>query len=103
MRPINVSLFAALGMMLTSISVYSLTPPGGHTAALPADDSLPVAQELAGSAKGAQTEIGRFQVGSTLMIEGRVGHPKLARSAGETFVMLEVRGDTAGKATTQAP
>lgn len=105
MRPTTVALFSALGMLLSSVTVYSLTPPGGG--ADPADlarpDPAPVTtQEVAGGPE-AQTELGRFTAGSTLMVEGRVGHPRLLRSARETFVMLEVRGDSAGRATAQAP
>ena len=102
MRPTNVALFSALGMMLTSISVYSFTPPGGAGVGVPTAEPVPITQQIAGDVEG-QTELARFDAGSTLRIEGRVGHPKLSRSAGETFLMLEVRGDNAGKATAQAP
>ncbi|MCC6552447.1 MAG: VWA domain-containing protein [Polyangiaceae bacterium] len=104
MRPINVAFFSALGMMLTSISVYSLTPAGGSSARVEPEAAEPVAitQQIAGDPQG-QTELARFTAGSTLMLEGRVGHPKLAKRAGETFLMLEVRGDRGGEASAQAP
>lgn len=94
MKPNRVAVFAALGMLLTSVSVYSLTPPR----AVASQGSAAVA---AGDPEGTtaeqtlQTELGRFTAGRTLMIEGRVGHPRMVRSAkGETFVMLEVKGDS---------
>ena len=107
MRPTHLALFSALGMMLTSLSVYSFTPPGGTPpggarADAPSAERAPITQQIAGDVQG-QTELTRFDVGSTLRIEGRVGHPRLSRSAGETFLMLEVRGDSSGTATTQAP
>jgi len=104
MRPTNVALLSALGMLLCSVTVYSLTPPGGSAdvADLARPDTTPITTQGADGPE-VQTELGRFTAGSTLMIEGRVGHPRLLRSAGETFLMLEVRGDSAGRATTQAP
>ena len=50
-----------------------------------------------------QTELSRFTAGQNLMIEGRVGHPKIARnSRGETFVLLEVKGSDTAKPKTAA-
>jgi Ca-activated chloride channel homolog len=109
MKPTNVAILTAAGMLLTSFSVYSLTPPGGlHAGADPGPVHIQqiggtdaVVQQVAGT---DATEIARFTTGSTLMLEGRLGHPKLARSAnGETFVMLEVRGNDALKAKAAAP
>jgi Ca-activated chloride channel homolog len=105
MKPTRVAVLAALGMMLTSVSVYSLTPPGGHRAGgdgpigtdsttLPALPATPP----------DQTELAHFTAGSTLTVDGRLGHPRLARSGnGETFVMLEVRGADSAKARIAAP
>src|SRR5262249_55808649 len=108
MKPVRVAVLAALGMLFTSVSVYSLTPPGGvkisaandsapgalaarnaHTPPLPDNSKLPTASE--------------FSAGTTLHVDGRLGHSKLAKgSRGETFVMLEVKAD-AGKAKARAP
>jgi Ca-activated chloride channel family protein len=90
-------------MFLTSVSVYSITPPGGFPkpagAALAQTESKPEVKDAP-----AQTELGRFTAGGTIMVEGRVGHTKLARSSnGETFVMLEVRGGDGLAAKTAAP
>ena len=97
MKPTSVAIVTALGMLLTSVSVYSLTPPGGITRAVdpggPGGPGSVVPDTLGTSAPEVpQTEISRFSAGSTLMVEGRVGNPKLARTSnGETFIMLEAR------------
>jgi Ca-activated chloride channel family protein len=104
MKPTRVALLTALGMLLTSVSVYSLTPPGGATIGGEALQGGGVVADTASSQPAPPTELARFSAGSTLMVEGRVGHPKIARSSrGETFVMLEVRGTDAAKARTAAP
>lgn len=107
MKPTRVAVLAALGMLLTSVSVYSLTPPGGVQIAADssADDrpaagddaELPV-QDTAPTGPGSE-----FQAGTTLHVEGRLGHAALPKAGrGETFVMLEVKADPA-KATARAP
>jgi Ca-activated chloride channel family protein len=97
MKSTRVALLAALGMTLTSVSVYSLTPPGGFGSGVarasgvetvPGAEQVPDKTEVA----AAQTEISRFTDGKTLTVEGRVGNAKIARTgSGETFVMLEVK------------
>lgn len=105
MKPTRVAVLAALGMMLTSVSVYSLTPPGG----LRAGGSGPTGTigatiEKLPEVPTDQTEIAHFTAGSTLTVDARLGHPHLARSGnGETFVMLEVRGADTAKARVAAP
>lgn len=108
MKPTRVAVLAALGMLLTSVSVYSLTPPGGvkisaaddsaaGSTAAGADSDLPT-QDSTAAGPGSE-----FQAGSTLHVDGRLGHAKLAKaSRGETFVMLEVKADPA-KAKARAP
>ena len=106
MKPTRVAVLAALGMLLTSVSVYSLTPPGGVK--ITADDapgSLVAGSDSTGPAP--DTTVARspseFQAGNTLHVEGRLGHTQLAKSSrGETFVMLEVKADP-GKAKVRAP
>ncbi|HZF48665.1 MAG TPA: VWA domain-containing protein [Polyangiaceae bacterium] len=103
MKPTRVAVFAALGMLLTSASVYSLTPAPGSS---PGRDILAVGEAIGvnDAPGGDQTELARFTAGQNLMIEGRVGHPKIARnSRGETFVLLEVKGSDTAKAKTAAP
>ncbi len=106
MKPTRVAVLAALGMLLTSVSVYSLTPPGGVK--ITADDApgnLVAGADSTGPAP--DTTVARspseFQAGNTLHVEGRLGHTQLAKSSrGETFVMLEVKADP-GKAKVRAP
>src|SRR5688500_8642284 len=107
MKSTNVALLSLAGMLLVSASVYSLTPPGGaFGGSAPAPETTRVERtdpDLAPETP-ASAELGRFSAGSTLMVEGRVGHPTLLRSStGETFVMLEIRGAGTGEARTTAP
>jgi Ca-activated chloride channel family protein len=107
MKPSRVAVFAALGMLLSSVSVYSLTPPpgasqGGISATNDAVFETNSQGGLLGA--GAQTDLSRFTAGQTLMIEGRLGHSKIVKNAqGETFVMLEVRGNDASRAQVAPP
>lgn len=93
MKPSRVALFAALGMFLTSVSVYSLTPAPGSKKALEATQEIAQPNRVAGGEQA--NSLAFFTAGQkALMIEGRVGHPKMAvGDRGETFVMLEVRGN----------
>ena len=106
MKPTRVAVLTALGMLLTSVSVYSLTPPGGVK--ITADDSSPAALAAADATNPTQDSSAprppsEFQAGTTLHVEGRLGHAKLGKdSRGETFVMLEVKADP-GKAKVRAP
>src|SRR5690242_1313156 len=104
MTPSRVALLAGLGMLLTSVSVYSLTPPGGFAHR---GGEVTAANEAAPEQKDApvvQTEISRFSAGNTLTVEGRVGNAKIARTAsGETFVMLEVRASEGVAAKVASP
>ena len=102
MKPTKVALLSAIGMLLTSVSVYSLTPPGGFANATPDHGDVAEAAPTAVVAT-TQAEPSRFTAGGNLMIEGRLGHAKIARSAsGETFVMLEVKSAD-GAAGRRAP
>ncbi|WP_437564818.1 vWA domain-containing protein [Sorangium sp. So ce542] len=95
MKPTHVALFSALGMMFTSLSVYSLVPAGAAVeAAEVTAEPPPVVPEVTGGAVAA-VDPSRFATGSRLMLEGRVGHARLPRSAQETFLMFEVRSDDA--------
>ena len=110
MKPTNVAVLTALGMLFTSVSVYSLTPPGGIAWQRGGADvgSGGVVPEQVGTVKVGdaqpQPDISRFTAGSTLMIDGRIGNAKLARSSnGETFIMLEARGGDGLAARSAAP
>jgi Ca-activated chloride channel family protein len=102
MKPTRVAVFSAIGMLLTSVSVYSLTPPPGASRAA----ELPATPEaLTPSGAGAlDPQLARFTAGEAVQIEGRVGHPRIARGGrGETFLLLEARGARAGEARASAP
>jgi Ca-activated chloride channel family protein len=105
MKPTRVAVLAALGMMLTSVSVYSLTPPGGLHAGGPGPvGTIGATIEDRPEIPVDQTELSHFTAGSTLTVDGRLGHAKIARSGnGETFVMLEVKGEGSAKAHVAAP
>jgi Ca-activated chloride channel family protein len=109
MKATRLALLAALGMTLTSVSVYSLTPPGGfgHALTPPASADPSPRQDATTVEKRdapAPPEQARFTDGKTLTIEGRIGNPRLARSGrGETFVMLEAKPADALTARVAAP
>ncbi len=107
MKSSRVAVLAFAGMLLTSLSVYSFTPPGGVPpsstptigAEVAEDDTTPSKDDDSTN----QTELAHFTAGSTVMIEGRMGHPKILRTPrGETFLMLEARAN-AGDRGTAAP
>jgi Ca-activated chloride channel family protein len=107
MKPTNVAILSALGMFLSSVTVYSLTPPGGVGRS--GDAATVIAGAVAeaaptGAVAAATNELSRFTAGGNLMIEGRMGNAKVARNAaGETFVMLEVRGADGASARGSTP
>lgn len=106
MKVRSVALLSALGMTLTSFSVYSWTTRAPGEEAIEGTRDGVVA-ELGGD-EDETTEVASagatFTAGSTLMVEGRLGHARMARDGrGETFVMLEVRGTDQGSASARAP
>lgn len=104
MKPTRVAVLAALGMLFTSVSVYSVTPEGGVQ--IVADSSPEQVEPGAGDERpvdAAGLPGSEFQAGTTLRVEGRLGHTQLEKAGrGETFVMLEVKADPA-KAKARAP
>jgi Ca-activated chloride channel homolog len=114
----TVALLSTLGMALTSVSVWALTPPGGAptrsdpkpaSVAAPHDrggarDGARDGNLLAGLLDKAQPGGATFTSGSTLMLEGRLGHPTLdATRDSETFLMLNVRAAAEELVSTPAP
>ena len=109
----TVALLSTLGMALTSVSVWALTPEGGGGSG----PSAPVTQaSVAGPSQGGGDGGGllanivdtdgaaTFSSGSTLMLEGRLGHPVLdATRDSETFLMLQVHAAAEELASTPAP
>jgi len=108
MKPSSVAVFAFAGMLLTSLSVYSFTPKGGIASTVTAEVTAEKTDEVKPIEDTAdqtvQTDISHFTAGSTVMIDGRVGHSKVLRNNnGETFLMLEARSSTDGRAKSAAP
>lgn len=100
----HVGLLSALGMLFTSVTVWSVTPDGGYVAT-----AEPTAQETSGATTGgdepvAPVDPAHFVAGSTLRIDARVGHPRMVRGErGETFVLVEVTGTDDASVARGAP
>src|SRR5687767_221318 len=97
MKISSVGVFAALGMILTSFSVWSLTPPADSRPNLPTAPSADPRPALAGSDTPSFTRDGG------LRLEGRLGHAWLPADApGETFVLASIEAP-AQAATASTP
>jgi Ca-activated chloride channel family protein len=97
----SVALLAAAGMILTSVSVYSITPSRGATASAPSeivsgDESVP-------TTGAPQVDLSHFTAGSTIMVDGRIGRAKLERASGDEFILLEVTGAGSNTAKSATP
>lgn len=100
MKASRVAFLAAVGMIFTGASVYSLTPAGGFGIAAEARTAEVVAGDSAAVPQPATDRPGAELVaGTTLRVEGRLGHRTLAKgNRGETYVLLEVAGaESAGQ------
>jgi len=102
MKVKSVAGLAAVGMLLSSVSVWSLTKPrleaeplggvGGSEPALPEPPQGP-------AHPGAS-----FSTGRTLMMEGRLGHGKLLSSKdNQTMLLVNVTADRAGSGAAASP
>lgn len=102
MRPKTVGALSALGMFLTSLTVFSLTPDGGFAA--PATSVLDQASPSTGDGGSTAVSDGaHFLVEQTLRVEGRLGHPTMPRGdRGQTYVLLEIQGTIEEGATARA-
>lgn len=98
----TVGLLAGAAMTLTTLTVWSVTPDGGFS-----ETQVERAESLALEGIGKATTLDdidtwKFEDGSTLLVEGRLGHATLPSTQdNETFVYLDVRAP-ADKAATQA-
>lgn len=108
MKAPRVALLAFAGMLLSSVSVYSFTPPGGMkssekvTIGAESNDETDRVQDDKTQDSTGQTELAHFTAGSTVMIDGRMGHPRMLKNErGETFLMLEARATSADKPKAQ--
>src|SRR5688500_13739561 len=90
----TLALCSTLGMALTSVSVWALTPQKKAAWAKGDDDSATVAGKpddgTLANLFGVQTPGAQFESGKTLRLHGRLGHPTLASTGGETFLFMEV-------------
>ncbi len=96
MKVRTVGLLSLVGMMLSSLTVWSLTPPAPK-----AGDPLVWIKDDPQTPHVAQAS---FTAGKTLLVEGRLGHATLpADQDSETFLLLNVAADSASVATAAAP
>lgn len=102
MKVKSVAGLAAVGMLLSSVSVWSLTKPrseldtiadvGGADPGLP---DRPATPDHPGAA---------FTTGKTLMMEGRLGHGKLLSSRdNQTMLLVNVSADRLGASSVASP
>lgn len=107
MKTGTVALLSALGMLATSSAVYMLAPQhaNGQLATLPiqGENNEPeVAPTSSPQNLADETNPGTFNVGTTLRMEGRIGHPKIAKGDGRsTFVMVEINADANAESKAQ--
>jgi len=107
MKASRVAVLAFAGMLLSSLTVYSFTPPGGFKkgpeaiGAEATDESVKPVNDKPDETT-VQADIAHFTAGSTVMIDGRMGHAKvLTNPRGETFLMLEARANQSDKPKAQ--
>jgi Ca-activated chloride channel homolog len=88
MKWTSVILLSMTGMVLSGTGAYVLTPAGGSAATTTIDPDRPLSTKLPeGPFEGAH-----FSAGSTLRVEGRVGHERL-QPGQSTFLLVELKGD----------
>ncbi len=96
----SVALVSLAAMMLTSVTVWSLTPVAGTGAIAEPLVSLGGSEEPVQVAKG---DAWSFVDGRTLTVEGRLGHATLAAGReNETFLFVDVKA-AAGVVPREAP
>jgi Ca-activated chloride channel family protein len=101
MKVRTVAGLAALAMTLSSVTVWSVTPPGGFS------DRLTTAVQPHGWVPGAAAvgaDPASFQAAGTLRVEGRIGHAVLSAARdSETYLMVQVLADAAASPAQAAP
>lgn len=109
MKLTTVALWSTLGMALTSVSVFALTPTsaaksptaGVGTPEPSAAGEVPLTTKLADA---AATVGPTFEAGDALKVSGRLGHSTLAAGEGaQTYVYLDLWGAKDSRSTTNAP
>lgn len=99
-----------VGMAVVGTTVYAVTPTGGFGASVRRSSANVASSELDQrevkpidqAVQTSKVDKSQFSVGSTLKVEGRLGHSTMpATGSHDTFVLLEVGGDKL--ANTQPP
>ncbi|MCC6523224.1 MAG: VWA domain-containing protein [Polyangiaceae bacterium] len=109
MKIATVALLAGTAMGLASLTVWALTPAASYRAeGESVETPVPAPQErdraLEATDRRAPAESWKFSSGSTLRVEGRLGHSTLPSGRdSESYVFVDVRAEAAGVATTPAP
>lgn len=105
MKLSTLALCSTLGMTLTSVGVWALTPTGAAAddTSLAAADVAKAGDDATGSLAsllGVTAPGAQFQSGETLALAGRLGHPTLASTGGETYLYFDIKAvdDVATKA-----
>src|SRR5687768_17294412 len=100
----HLAVLAALGMSLTSMSVWSLTRPSSKTDVNPRPTtSDPLEQKDDGWSTAVSSVGASFNGGKTLKVEGRLGHEKLvAGKDNETYLLLNIDADPSATSTTSS-
>jgi Ca-activated chloride channel family protein len=97
----TVGLLAGAAMTLTSLTVWSVTPKGGFGERLLEEASAGLAL---GSQSTSSTQGWKFEEGSQVRIEGRLGHATLPSGRdSETYLYVNVRAPQDAVAATSAP
>ena len=99
MRIKTVGWLAAAAMTLTSLTVWSVTPPGGFAEKLTESANH-------GAIDGPEVELDswKFVTGETLKVEGRLGHSTMSSAQdSETYLYVNAQAAADAKATTAAP
>jgi len=97
MRIRTVGLLSGLAMILTSLTVWSVTPRGGFEGSLRAEAQIH-------GVPSVEVETWKFDDGGTVRLEGRLGHAKVAAGQRqESFIMLRAHAPTGAVAQTEAP
>lgn len=102
MKVKNVALLSFAGMLLSSASVYSFGG-GPKQAGTTAEVTVSTAGGGTETPPSDEPKHATFEDGTTLRVEGRMGHPKIALgTGGETFVLVDVKGGEGARAATSA-
>jgi Ca-activated chloride channel family protein len=103
MKVKTVALLAALGMMLTSFTVWSVTDPRSELTEIEPDEPGPPVIAT-GTGDDDSSSLAQFTAGQTLMLEGRLGHARLlADRENESFLFVNVSAEQAAAAAASRP